>query len=76
MVVLVIGLVSALLVIDVSSLLMSGGFRHPGHLVDHLLSVFFLRKDGDVLISLCPVIKRKDRRTASSLVLGLLKVAL
>lgn len=47
MVVLVVGLVSTLLVIDVSSLLMSGGFGHPGHLVNHLLSVFFLRKDGD-----------------------------
>jgi hypothetical protein len=41
--VLVVGLVGTLLVVDVLPLLVTGGLGHASHLVDHLLSVFFLQ---------------------------------
>jgi hypothetical protein len=41
--VLVVGLVGTLLVVDVLPLLVTGGLGLASHLVDHLLSVFFLR---------------------------------
>ena len=40
---LVVGLVGTLLVVDVLPLLVTGGLGLASHLVDHLLSVFFLR---------------------------------
>jgi hypothetical protein len=43
-VVLVVGLVGTLLVVDVLPLLVTGGLGLASHLVDHLLSVFFLQR--------------------------------
>ena len=40
---LVVGLVGTLLVVDVLPLLVTGGLGLASHLVDYLLSVFFLR---------------------------------